>query len=140
MRVEEIMKSEVRTIASDRSIVDAARHMRSFGIGCLVVVDDGAIRGIITDRDLVVRALTHGHDVNRTTVGQHMTSPVTTIDADMDVLEAAHLMAERGIRRLPVAHDGRLIGIVSNSDIARAVDQALRDIVAGQARDAAPIG
>ncbi|MBI2965615.1 MAG: CBS domain-containing protein [Chloroflexi bacterium] len=139
MKVEEIMKSNVKTISPERSIVDAARYMRSFGIGCLVVVDDGGISGIITDRDLVVRAITHGHDVNRTTVGQHMTSPVTTIDAEMDVLDAAHLMAERGIRRLPVADNGRLIGIVSNSDIARAVDQALRDIVVGQAREAAPV-
>jgi CBS domain-containing protein len=68
-----------------------------------------------------------------------MTSPVTTIDCEMDVLEAAHLMAERGIRRLPVADKGRLIGIISYSDVARAFDQALRDIVVGQAREAAPV-
>lgn len=139
MKVEQIMQREVRTILPERSIVDAARHMRSFGIGCLVVLDDGQIRGIITDRDLVVRAVTHGHDVNRTTVTQNMTSPVTTIEKDADVLDAARLMAERGVRRLPVVDDGRLVGLVSYSDIARAIDQSLRDVIVGQAKSAAPI-
>jgi CBS domain-containing protein len=138
MEIRKIMKTDVRTIAPERSIVDAARYMRSFGIGCLVVVDDGAIKGIITDRDLVVRAITHGHDVNRATVLQYMTSPVTMIDPGTDLLQAAHMMAELGVRRLPVVEDGRLVGIVSYSDIARSLDQALRDIVVGQARKALP--
>jgi len=139
MKIEQVMQQDVRTIAPERSIVDAARHMRSFGIGCLVVVDDGKVKGIITDRDVVIRAVTHGHDVNRSTVGQNMTSPVITIPRDTDLLDAARLMAEKGVRRLPVVDGERLVGLVSYSDIARAIDQSLRDVIVGQAKRAAPI-
>ena len=131
MQLREIMTKNVITIRGDETIGEAANRMRYANVGCLVVTNEGAVLGIITDRDLVVNCLSQLDDLAERQVGAHMTSPAITADADTDILDAAHQMTENGIRRLPVVEADQLVGLVSFSDIARAMDRPMHDVLAG---------
>ncbi len=102
--------------------------MREAEVGCLVATDDGEIAGIITDRDLVVRCLSEGHDFKCCLVSQHMSVPVISVPPSKDMLETAHMMMERDIRRIPVIESGQTVGLVSLSDIAQAMDTAVQQM------------
>jgi CBS domain-containing protein len=131
-KVEEIMTRDPRTVDAGDTIVDAARVMRDADIGDVVVMEDGQITGIVTDRDIVVRAIAEGRDPDSTSVGDVCTTGVETIDPDASVDDALRIMREHDIRRLPVAKNGRPVGIVSLGDLAveREPDSTLADISA----------
>jgi CBS domain-containing protein len=121
MQLKDIMTKKVITVLEDETVTNAAREMREANIGCLVVANAGAVKGIFTDRDLTVKCLAEGHDPRLCRVSQHMTSSVIIAVPDMDILEATHLMSDKRIRRLPVLENGRLVGLVSSADIAQAM-------------------
>ena len=125
MDVREVMSTFVHTIQKDDSIPSAAKKMREGDIGCLVVLESDTVAGVITDRDLAIRCLSDEHGEKRCTIAEHMTSPVITVEPGVDMLEAARIMAERKVGRLPVVENGKLIGLLSLSDIALAVDLAM---------------
>src|ERR671917_645928 len=104
--VEEIMTRDPRTVDSGDTIVDAARVMRDADIGDVVVMEDGQVSGIITDRDIVVRAIAEGRDADSTSVGDVCTTGVETVDPSASVDDALRIMREHDIRRLPVAKSG----------------------------------
>ena len=131
MQLREIMAEVVLTITRDETIAEAAYRMREANVGCLVVTNEGSVQGIITDRDLVVNCLSQLDDYAECEVSAHMTSPVITADADTDILDAAHQMTEHHIRRLPVVEGDQLVGLVSFSDIARAMDRPMHEVLAG---------
>lgn len=128
--VEEIMTTDPRTVESSATLVDAARQMRDADIGNVIVVDGGSAAGIITDRDIVVRAIAEGRDPQSTSVGDVCTKGLTTLDPAQSVDEAVQLMREQDIRRLPVVRDGQPVGVVSLGDLARErePESALADI------------
>ena len=130
--VEEIMTRDPRTVSASDTIVDAARVMNESDIGDVVVVDNGGVQGIVTDRDIVVRAIAEGRDPQSTTVGDVCTSGVEAIEPTASVDDALRKMREGDIRRLPVVEDGRPVGIVSLGDLAveREPDSTLADISA----------
>lgn len=100
------------------SVRQVAELMRERNVGSVVLVsEDGALAGFVTDRDLAIGALTDGRDPGDT-VAAHASSPVVTAQPAMDVEEAAELMVRHGIRRLPIVDDGRLTGIVTLDDLA----------------------
>lgn len=118
-RLREVMTEGAETIAPDATIKDAAVKMEVLNIGPLVVCEGDRILGIVTDRDITVRAVASGRDPNTTPVREVMTADVAWAFADTPIQEAAELMKEREIRRLPVLdHDRRLVGIVSLGDVA----------------------
>ncbi len=131
MQVRDIMRREVVTISGDETIAVAARRMRDANVGCLVVTNAGSVIGIITDRDLTVRCLSNGDIAQECWVRQHMSSPVVTATPDMDILDAAHLMTERQVKRLPVMEERELVGLVSFSDVALALDRPMHDLLLG---------
>jgi len=102
----------------DTSLAMAAREMRDHDIGDLLVVEDGRLVGIVTDRDLVVRALAPGLDLDRTTVGEIGTRDVIAALPDDEITRVAQLMSAHSIRRLPVCDGGHPIGVISLGDIA----------------------
>ncbi|AQS60484.1 CBS domain-containing protein [Desulforamulus ferrireducens] len=112
------MTRNVTTVTPEQSIQEAAQLMSQQNIGSLPVVKNGHCVGIITDRDIALRAVSQGHSPQSTTVGSVMSSGVVTASPEMDVHEAAHLMAEQQIRRLPVVENGQLTGIVALGDLA----------------------
>jgi CBS domain-containing protein len=130
--VEEIMTRDPRTVNASDTIVDAARTMNEADIGDVVVVDNGDVQGIVTDRDIVVRAIAEGRDPQSTSVSDVCTTGIDTIEPSASVDDALRKMRDADIRRLPVVQDGRPVGIVSLGDLAveREPDSTLADISA----------
>jgi CBS domain-containing protein len=117
--VEEIMTRDPRTVEIGDSVVDAARQMRDGNIGNVIVTDGGRVAGIVTDRDIVVRAIAEGRELRSTTVADVCSSGPRTLEPGESVDVAAQAMGENGIRRLPVVREGELVGVVSLGDLAQ---------------------
>ncbi|MDX6678197.1 MAG: hypothetical protein QOE31_2249 [Solirubrobacteraceae bacterium] len=112
------MTESVVTAQPSATVRQVAELMRERNVGSVVLLDDeGALAGFVTDRDLALGALTDGRDAGDP-VAAHSSSPVVTAQPNMDVEEAAELMVRHGIRRLPILDDGRLTGIITLDDIA----------------------
>ena len=119
MQVRDIMTRDVQGIHVDECLEAAGAVMALLDIGPLPVHDGEKLVGVLTDRDIVVRAVATGMDPIQTTVGQVMTPAVVSCYEDQDVKEAARLMEEHQVRRLMVLdRDGQLVGIVSLGDLA----------------------
>jgi signal-transduction protein with cAMP-binding, CBS, and nucleotidyltransferase domain len=132
MLVQDIMAHEVINCAPGDSILSAAQLMRDRNVGCVVVTDGGPSVGILSDRDVTVRAAAEGRDL-RSPVSECMTTPVTTVGPEADIMEVAHLMVEKRVRRMPVERDGRILGLVSFTDISWALERPVHDILYGGA-------
>lgn len=117
-RCRDIMSKSVVTIGAEDSIQLAARLMRDNDIGALPVTQDNKVIGIITDRDIVIRAVAQGFDL-KTRVAEVMSKPVIAVQEDEFVFTAIKIMGENQVRRLPVVdHAGNLVGMISMADIA----------------------
>ena len=134
MIVSQLMDPEVVAIDAGESAATAARMMQSANLGCLPVLRGGALTGMLTDRDLVLRCIAAGLDPEKTPVGRIMSPQPVTVSPAADSLEAARLMADRQLRRLAVTENGRLVGMLSLGDLAAVPDcemeasQALSEI------------
>jgi signal-transduction protein with cAMP-binding, CBS, and nucleotidyltransferase domain len=117
MKLEEIMVKAVIEAHPEESISEAARRMRAKSVGCLVVTVDGRIKGIITDRDLLA-CLEQNHDPAQCKITAHMKRPVTVLPPEEEYATAAAVIRKKRIKRVPIAKDGKLLGIVSLSDLA----------------------
>ena len=117
--IREAMTSRPTTVEPRTTAREAAELMRSQDVGSLPVVDGDRLVGMITDRDLALRLVGEGRGAD-TSVGEIASKDVVTIDPQQDVSEAARLMAEHQLRRLPVCEeDGRLVGILAQADVAQ---------------------
>jgi CBS domain-containing protein len=121
MKLSEIMTREVVILQPDDSLQSAAKKMRDLNIGFLPVCDGETLIGVISDRDITIRALADGMDVNIMLGRDLMTTPAIYCFEDQDVSEAAKIMEENQIRRLVVLsrEDKRLVGVISLGDLAR---------------------
>ena len=128
--VREFMTEDVVTIESDSPIEDAARLMREYDIGIVAVMDGESLRGVVTDRDIVVKAIAEGRFDEH--VGAITSETLVTISPDDDVARAAELMAETDVRRLPVCEGKQLVGILSVGDLATRADSNMAGIVMEQ--------
>ena len=117
MNIRDVMTPNPRTVSPNDSIQSAARVMRDEDTGVVPVVDNGKPVGVITDRDIVVRAVAEDRELNRP-VRDIVTTELVAVHPDMSVQEATELMSEHQVRRLPVIDNDRLVGIVSIGDIA----------------------
>lgn len=138
MKVSEVMTTEVESVQMNSTVEEVASIMKMENIGAVPVVDeDDDLVGIITDRDIVVRCVAEGKNPSETNVEEVLSHELETIEPDVDIEEAAQLMADRQIRRLPVCEDGELVGMVSIGDLAvktprvEASTEALREISKG---------
>jgi CBS domain-containing protein len=119
MKVKEIMTRGCECIAPQSTLQQAAQRMKALDVGPLPVCEKDRLVGMLTDRDIVLRAVAEGRDPKATQVRDVMTPNVTYVFEDQDVAEAAQLMKEKQIRRLVVLNrDKRLVGMLSLSDIA----------------------
>jgi CBS domain-containing protein len=117
MNIREVMTPNPRTVSPSDSIQNAACIMRDEDAGAVPVVDNGRTIGIVTDRDIVVRVVAEGGHLSRP-VRDIVTGNLVSATPDMSTREAAELMSEHQIRRLPVVENVRLVGIVSIGDLA----------------------
>jgi CBS domain-containing protein len=116
-RVSEVMISDVVTIDSSASIIDAARQMISEEKGPLPVMEGDSLRAVITDRDIIAHVVAEGRDPNSMTVQDIATQALVTIGPDQDVQEARRLMDEHQLDRVLVLQEDRLVRMVSEADI-----------------------
>lgn len=130
--VRDIMMPQPTTLPKTASVLEAARAMRDSHIGDVLVNDNEKIYGILTDRDIVIRAVAEGKDFDRIKVEDICSHDLTTLEPDDSIEKAVQLMRQHAIRRLPVVENGRPIGIVSIGDLAleRDPQSALGDISA----------
>jgi CBS domain-containing protein len=130
-KIRDVMTPNPRTIEPSTPIAEAARLMRDEDVGPLPIVEGQRIVGILTDRDIVVRAIAEGKDPQSTTAGDVASKQLVTVDPEQRLDEAARLMAKHQVRRLPVCdEDGRLAGIVAQADVAIAAsDEATGRVV-----------
>lgn len=119
MKVKDLMTSEPATVGPDDPCARAATLMREEDCGSIPVVRDGTLIGIVTDRDITIRAVAAGKDPRSTPVSEVMSADPVTVAPDADAEEASRLMAEFQVRRLPVVADGRLLGILVTAQLAR---------------------
>jgi CBS domain-containing protein len=124
-RIKDVMTPSPTTVEPDASVVEAARTMRERDTGIVPVVENGKLIGTVTDRDIVVRLIAEGRDPGSATVREIASTDLVTVDPQQDLDEGLRLMARHKVRRLPVVEtDGRLVGIVSQADVARQEDDA----------------
>lgn len=135
MQVKDIMTSNVITISQEETAAVAARLLSRHNIGSLPVCSaDGKLRGLVTDRDIVLRCVAAEEDPNTTRISEIMSRRVLSVHPEDPASAAASLMAKEQIRRLPVEQNGKVVGIVSLGDVALAPDfhmeasEALSDI------------
>ena len=115
--IREIIRNQrIVTVSKTASVRTAAHMMKEARIGALVVVDDGRLVGIFTERDALFRVLAGQLDPDRTTVAEVMTPDPTTIGPDRPIMHALHMMHDGAFRHLPVVERGRPVGVVSIRD------------------------
>ena len=120
-KVKDVMTETPTTCREETALADVAREMRDKDCGAIPVVDpDGKPIGVVTDRDIVVRALADGREPLRMTASQVMSSPIRTVGPAVPVEDCLRMMEEHRVRRIVVVDDGgRVCGIVAQADIAR---------------------
>jgi CBS domain-containing protein len=129
--IREVMTPNPRTVPADATLEDAAREMSRDDIGAVLVKENGSV-GILTDRDIVVRAIAEHKDPSSTTVGDVATHDVTALTPDQSVEDAIKIVREKNVRRIPVIEGDKPVGIVSIGDLAveRDKESALADLSA----------
>ena len=126
LRIEDVMVKEVITIDEASTVKQAANTMNKYEIGCLIVTRNRKAVGILTERYLLKRVVSQGKSATRTKVSTVMSKPIIVVEPDMDLEEAARLMFKLKVKKLPVVDRGRLVGLVTLTDIARFQPQMIR--------------
>jgi CBS domain-containing protein len=132
--IQEVMTEDVVVMPTSATLAEAGREMRERDIGNVIVLEDETVAGILTDRDIVIRAVADERSPGETTVGEIATRDPETLRPDDTVEDAIRIMRDKAVRRLPIVEDGRPIGIVSIGDLAveHDSDSALADISASE--------
>ncbi len=116
--VRDVMTTDPRTLDGDASATEAARLMQQYDIGDVIVLDGSSIRGIVTDRDIVVRAVAQGREPALVRLASICSDDITSVEPNDSIDTAVALMRERALRRIPVVEDGHPVGIVTMGDLA----------------------
>ncbi len=120
MKVKDCMCNEVCFCKPDNTISDVAKQMCQNHVGCMPVCNnENCLVGIVTDRDIILRTVACGKDVNNTKVSDVMSCNTICCDCNSDLTEASKLMREQQVRRIPVTENGKLIGILTLGDMAK---------------------
>lgn len=130
--IRDVMTKNPTTIPANATVAEAAKVMRDKNTGAMLVEDGGTICGIVTDRDIAIRAVANDEDPRRLTVSRICSKQIETLSPDSTTDEAVDIMRHRAVRRIPVVDRGRPVGIISLGDLAVALDpkSALADISA----------
>ena len=126
MKVGEIMTKDVLMIDKNKKVSDLLDEITEKNVGSFLI-ELGNDYGIVTRKDIVNKVIAYGEDMDKVKVEDIMSGPVLTISPDLSIVETARLMAKTGVRRFPVMENGKLVGIVSNSDILRTMKSKIED-------------
>jgi CBS domain-containing protein len=123
-KARDVMSSDAQCIGENDTVLDAAKRLSELDVGSMPICgEDDRLKGMLTDRDIVIKVLAQGKDASSTTAGDLAEGKPVTIGADDSIDEALQTMKEHKIRRLPVIDGHDLVGIVSQADIAREIDE-----------------
>jgi CBS domain-containing protein len=122
-QIRDVMTENPTTCEPKSSIVDCAKVMAREDVGPIPIVEGNRVVGLVTDRDIVVRAVAEGRDIKQTTVGDIASKDLITVTPDDDFNRALELMSQHQVRRIPVVEGDQLVGIISQADVARAADE-----------------
>ena len=121
MKVRDAMAKTVSSARKSDNVIDVAKKMKQEDAGFIPVLENGGtLIGVITDRDIVIRCIAEGHDPRSETAEHLMSRQVTIISPDDDIEQAAKVMEREEVRRLPVAENGRLVGVLSHGNLVQA--------------------
>ncbi len=135
MPIDDLSRSDVVTTGPDAAVADLASKMDDEGVGSVVITENGRPVGIVTDRDLTVRVLAEETDPTDQTAADVMTEDPETLEADAGFYQATNLMADHGIRRVPVCDGDELVGIITADDLTELIadeEQQLADVIRAQ--------
>ncbi len=121
LEVADVMSRDVAIVSPDEMVVSAAKMMSEKRISCLVAMDNGSVAGILTETDVLRRVVKNGKDFYQTKLNQIMSCPVESVSFDLSVLDASEIMGEKHIKRLPILKEEKLVGIVTQTDLVRAL-------------------
>lgn len=119
MQVREIMSTRIVSVEPTSTVKDAALLMNRHNIGAVPVVDGATVRGMITDRDIVLRCVAENRDATTLKVSDICSQGAVSVGPEQNLSEAMNLMSTEQVRRLPVVDNGRLVGMISVADVAR---------------------
>jgi CBS domain-containing protein len=127
----DIMTADATCVRSNESVAVAAQRMAELGVGALPICgEDDRLKGMITDRDIAIKVVAAGKDPNNCNAGEFAQGEAVTIGADDDINELLSTMSQHKVRRLPVIDGDKLVGIVAQADVARALpDPRVGDLV-----------
>ncbi len=135
----DVMHMGAECIAEDETLAEAGARMRDLNVGALPVCGaDDRLHGIITDRDIVVRCVADGYDPEIMTAGELARAALVWVDADDSADEVIRVMTESAIRRVPVLEDSRLVGMISEADLATHLDEQRLKVFAEAVYSAPP--
>ena len=116
--VRDVMTPGVRTVSPSQSLAEAAEVMKGEDVGAVPVVEEGRLAGIVTDRDIVIRAVADRRDPQTVKVEEVASRDLVTVEPEQDLDQALALMARHQVRRLPVVEQGQLVGMLAQADLA----------------------
>jgi len=119
LKVKDVMVTDLVTVKADVTVKKAVEVMNDFEIGCLIVVEKGEAIGIITERDVLKRVVVEGKDPNKTLVSEVMSKPLIVTSPETSLEKAIEAMFKHKIKKLPVIEGGKLVGLITFTDIAR---------------------
>ena len=119
LTIKDVMVTDLVTVTADLNVKEAVKVMNDFEIGCLIVVEDGKAVGILTERDVLKRVVEKGKEPEKILVKDVMSKPLIVVNPEMGLEEAIETMFKNKIKKLPVVKDGKLVGLVTFTDIAR---------------------
>ncbi|MFD0366479.1 CBS domain-containing protein [Streptomyces sp. NPDC059071] len=133
----EMMTPDATCVRWDETVADAARKMAELHVGALPICGpDERLKGMLTDRDIVLKVVAEGKDPAQCTAGELAQDEIVTVGADDDADEVLHVMSEHRIRRVPVIDDHVLVGIIAQADVARTLpDRPVGDLVGSISED-----
>ena len=130
MKVRDAMAKTVTSAKKSDKVIEVAKKMKQQDAGFMPIVENGGtVIGVITDRDIVIRCIAEGHDPRGETAEHLMSRQVTIIAPDDDIEEAGRAMEREAIRRLPVAENGRLVGVLSHGNLVQATKNKMAEKV-----------
>jgi CBS domain-containing protein len=130
MLVKDVMNRDVKTIGPGETVLEAAKRMNEFRVGCLVVVRETRLVGIVTERDILEEVVAEDRRASQVKVSQAMTRNPVMIDEGKDILEALDAMNKSRIKKLPVVSGQKLVGILTATDLAMVQPELIKQISA----------
>ncbi len=129
MNVKECMSKELATVKPTDTLTETAKHMKQKSIGSVLVLENGKLAGILTDRDIAIAVAAEGKNASSTFVQDVMRKNPKTVEASAGIEDALKIMEKEKIRRLPVVDQGKVVGILSSSDLASILKQQISQFI-----------